>query len=131
MVRDLTELGKLHSSKWLRYPADVLPMHVAEMDFEVDPGVRAMLTEMVAKSDLGYLGPIPEVAEGFVGFAQRHWGWTPDAAQVRMTTDVGVGVGHHAAAEPQRTGRAVTRDERAGVGRPVEVAGVDRVQRAD
>ena len=92
MVRDLTELGKLHSSKWLRYPADVLPMHVAEMDFEVDPGVRAMLTEMVAKSDLGYLGPIPEVAEAFVGFAQRHWGWTPDAAQVRMTTDVGVGV---------------------------------------
>ena len=92
MVRDLTELGKLHSSKWLRYPADVLPMHVAEMDFEVDPGVRTMLTEMVAKSDLGYLGPIPEVAEAFVSFAQRHWGWTPDAAQVRMTTDVGVGV---------------------------------------
>ena len=92
MVRDLTELGKLHSSKWLRYPADVLPLHVAEMDFEVDPGVRAVLAEMIAKSDLGYLGPIPEVPEAFVGFAQRHWGWTPDAAQIRMTTDVGVGV---------------------------------------
>ncbi len=91
-MRDLAELQKLHSSKWLRYPGDVLPMHVAEMDFEVDPGVRAMLTEMVANSDLGYLGPIPEAAEAFVGFAQRHWGWTPDAAQVRMTTDVGVGV---------------------------------------
>ena len=91
-MRDLTELQKLHSSKWLRYAPDVLPMHVAEMDFEVDPGVRAMLTEMVANSDLGYLGPIPEVAEAFAGFAQRHWGWTPDAAQVRMTTDVGVGV---------------------------------------
>lgn len=91
-VRDLTELRKLHSSKWLRYPADVLPMHVAEMDFEVDPGVRAVLAEMVAKSDLGYLGPIPEVAAAFVGFAERHWGWTPDAAQIRMTTDVGVGV---------------------------------------
>ena len=91
-MRDLTELRKLHSSKWLRYPADVLPLHVAEMDFEVDSGVRAVLAEMVAKSDLGYLGPIPEVPEAFVGFAQRHWGWTPDAAQIRMTTDVGVGV---------------------------------------
>jgi len=91
-VRDLAELRKLHSSKWLRFPADVLPLHVAEMDFEVDAGVRALLTEMVTKSDLGYLGPIPEVPEAFVGFAQRHWGWTPDAAQIRMTTDVGVGV---------------------------------------
>lgn len=91
-MRDLTELRKLHSSKWLRYPADVLPMHVAEMDFEVDPGVRAVLAEMITKSDLGYLGPIPEVAAAFVGFAQRHWGWTPDEKQIRMTTDVGVGV---------------------------------------
>jgi cystathionine beta-lyase len=91
-MRDLAELQKLHSSKWLRYASDVLPLHVAEMDFEVDPGVRALLVEMVENSDLGYLGPIPEVAEAFVGFAQRHWGWTPDAAQVRMTTDVGVGV---------------------------------------
>ena len=91
-VRDLAELQKLHSSKWLRYASDVLPMHVAEMDFEVDAGVRAVLAEMVTKSDLGYLGPIPEVPDAFVGFAQRHWGWTPDAAQIRMTTDVGVGV---------------------------------------
>jgi cystathionine beta-lyase len=91
-MRDLTDLQKLHSSKWLRYPSDVLPMHVAEMDFEVDLGVRAVLAEMIAKSDLGYLGPIPEVPEAFVGFAERHWGWTPDAAQIRMTTDVGVGV---------------------------------------
>ena len=92
MMRDLEELRKLHSSKWLRYPAEVLPMHVAEMDFEVDPGVRAVLAEMIMKSDLGYLGPIPEVPAAFVGFAQRHWGWTPDVAQIRMTTDVGVGV---------------------------------------
>ncbi len=41
-MRDLTDLRKLHSSKWLRYPADVLPLHVAEMDFEVDPGVRTL-----------------------------------------------------------------------------------------
>jgi len=91
-MRDLTELRKLHSSKWLLYPAEVLPLHVAEMDFEVDPGVRALLAEMVMNSDLGYLGPIPEVAEAFVGFAERHWGWTPDPTQIRMTTDVGVGV---------------------------------------
>jgi len=91
-VRDLAELRKLHSSKWLRFSADVLPMHVAEMDFEVDPGVRELLVEMVSKSDLGYLGPIPEVPAAFVGFAQRQWGWTPDASQIRLVTDVGVGV---------------------------------------
>ena len=85
------ELRQRHSSKWRRYPADVLPMHVAEMDYVIAPSIREVLVDFVQRSDLGYLGPIPEIAESFCGFAKRHWNWVPDAAQIRVATDVSVG----------------------------------------
>jgi len=47
---------------------------------------------MVAHSDLGYLGPIPELGLGFKKFAAERWNWTVDEKQVRAATDVGVAV---------------------------------------
>jgi cystathionine beta-lyase len=90
-LRPLDQLHQRHSSKWRRYPADVLPMHVAEMDYEIAPQIKNLLIDFVQRSDLGYLGPIPEAAEAFVGFAERHWGWIPDIKQIRIATDVSVG----------------------------------------
>lgn len=78
------------SSKWRRFPADVLPMHVAEMDFEVAQPIRKKLQEMVASSDLGYLGPLPEIAPAFASFADKRWGWATDPLGLKMATDVGV-----------------------------------------
>lgn len=89
----LTEISKVRlrtSSKWRRFPADVLPMHVAEMDYDVAPEIRTRLAKMVAESDLGYTGPVPEVAQGFSEFAESRWGWQVDTKQVRLSTDVGV-----------------------------------------
>ncbi len=65
-------------------------MHVAEMDFEIAEPIRARLAQMVAESDLGYLGPIPEVAEAFERFASTRWGWNIDPKQLKLATDVGV-----------------------------------------
>jgi cystathionine beta-lyase len=45
---------------------------------------------MVSDSNLGYLGPVPEVGEAFAGFSKRRWGWTVDPTQVKIATDVGV-----------------------------------------
>ena len=92
MIREpkLEELRKKQSSKWRRYPADVLPLHVAEMDFDVAQPVVDVLTKMVTESNLGYLGPVPEVGEAFAGFAKRRWGWNLHAGQVKIATDVGV-----------------------------------------
>lgn len=89
-LRPEYELRQRHSSKWLRFPADVLPMHVAEMDYEIAPSIKSLLIDFVTRSDLGYLGPIPAVGTAFAGFANRHWGWQPDPSQVRLATDVGV-----------------------------------------
>ena len=92
MIREpqLEDLRKKQSSKWRRYPADVLPLHVAEMDFDVAEPVVDVLAKMVTESNLGYLGPVPEVGEAFAGFAKRRWNWTVDPSQVKIATDVGV-----------------------------------------
>lgn len=78
------------SSKWRRFPEDVLPMHVAEMDFEVAEPIRKQLVAMVENSDLGYLGPLPELGPAFEKFALERWGWQIDSTQLRLATDVGV-----------------------------------------
>ena len=89
---NLAELQTHHSEKWRSFPADVLPLPVAEMDFAVAQPIRDVLTQMVSHSDLGYLGPIPELGKAFSHFATKRWGWKSDPEQVRVAADVGVGV---------------------------------------
>lgn len=92
LAHNLAELHTHRSEKWRAFPQDVLPLPVAEMDFPVAEPIRALLSEMVAKSDLGYLGPIPELGLGFKKFAAERWNWSVDEKQVHIATDVGVAV---------------------------------------
>ncbi len=78
------------SSKWRRFPEDVLPMHVAEMDFDVAPAIRDRIKDLTDRSDLGYTGPVPEVAKAFESFALDRWGWQIAPDQLKLATDVGV-----------------------------------------
>jgi len=91
-AHNLAELQTHRSEKWRAFPHDVLPLPVAEMDFPVAEPIRAVLSEMVAHSDLGYLGPIPELGLGFKKFAAERWDWKVDESQVHIATDVGVAV---------------------------------------
>ena len=91
-AHNLSELQTHRSEKWRGFAHDVLPLPVAEMDFPVAEPIRAILSEMVAHSDLGYLGPIPELGLGFKKFAEERWNWKVDEKQVRVATDVGVAV---------------------------------------
>ena len=93
-VRALTlaELRKRKSVKWRHFPSDVLPLPVAEMDFPTAPTIKAALTDMVERSDTGYLGPFPELFDAFANFSAKRWGWQVDTKQMRMATDVGVGI---------------------------------------
>jgi len=88
----LSELQTHRREKWRAFPSDVLPLPVAEMDFPVAQPIRDLLSEMIAKSDLGYLGSIPELGQGFAHFAGNRWNWEVDPLQVRAATDVGVAV---------------------------------------
>jgi len=87
----LSELLTHSSEKWRGFPSDVLPLPVMEMDFPIAQPIRDVLIEMVNHSDLGYLGPVPELADGFAAFCAKRWGWEVDKSQVRIAADVGVG----------------------------------------
>ena len=91
-VPNLSELRTRSSAKWREFASDVLPLPVAEMDFPVAEPIRNKLIEMISASDLGYLGPIPELGLGFQKFASGRWGWDVDPLQVKAATDVGVAV---------------------------------------
>ena len=88
----LSELRTHKSEKWRTFASDVLPLPVAEMDFPVAEPIRDALRGLINTSDLGYLGPIPEMGQAFKSFAMNTWGWNVDPSQVRIAADVGVGV---------------------------------------
>ncbi|MFE1663237.1 MalY/PatB family protein [Microbacterium sp. P02] len=88
----IEELRQRSSTKWRRYPVDVLPLFVAETDYALAPAITRALTRAVELGDTGYTPPRPGVSEAFVGFAERRWGWHIDPAAVRWTGDVMMGV---------------------------------------
>ncbi|HUC01087.1 MAG TPA: aminotransferase class I/II-fold pyridoxal phosphate-dependent enzyme [Solirubrobacterales bacterium] len=85
----LERLRLRRSVKWARYPADVLPAFVAEMDFPLAEPVRVALAEAVELDDAGYAWPQAlGLAEAFAEFAERRLGWSVDPARVSPASDV-------------------------------------------
>jgi cystathionine beta-lyase len=82
--------AKRSSAKWRKYSEAVLPMHVAEMDYVVAKPISDLIISLATSSDLGYLGPLPELAPAFEKYALDKWGWQIDPHGISMATDVGV-----------------------------------------
>ncbi len=51
---ELARLRSLGGVKWTKYGPEVLPAWVADMDFDQAPAVKAAVTTMVERGDLGY-----------------------------------------------------------------------------
>lgn len=88
----LEELRERTSAKWREYPADVLPLFVAETDFPLAPAVTAALQRAVAVGDTGYKASRTPLAATYAAFAQRRFGWQVDPARMRTTADVSMGI---------------------------------------
>jgi cystathionine beta-lyase len=90
---DLDQLRLRTSEKWTAYPTDVLPAHIAEMDFPLAPPVARALSEAIEAGDIGYAAAAhSELAETFAAFAEHRWSWRVDPAGVVAVPDVMVGV---------------------------------------
>lgn len=76
------------STKWAIYPADVLPMFVAEMDYPLAPVISARLVELIARSDTGYDARRPLLGESFASFAHDAWDWDFDPSTLKTTVNV-------------------------------------------
>jgi cystathionine beta-lyase len=88
----LDQLRARTSEKWMAYPADILPLFVAEMDYPLAPVVADAIVDRVRASDTGYVASSLAVGSAFAGFASRRWDWNVDPASVVTTTDVSVGI---------------------------------------
>ena len=92
-ARPLEQLFASRSSiKWRRYPADVLPVFVAEMDFDVEQAIQDRVADTLRNSDTGYLDSAGPLAPAFADFAWSSWSWGVDPEWVHLATDVTVGV---------------------------------------
>src|SRR5580704_9132291 len=79
------------SEKWRLYPSDVLPAHIAEMDYDLAEPVLAALRSAIDRSDCGYA-----IASGlggaFARFAAARHEWAVDPGRVHLVPDVMMGV---------------------------------------
>jgi cysteine-S-conjugate beta-lyase len=90
---ELDALRRRRSEKWRKFPPDVLPSHIAEMDFAVAPPIEEALVAAVRAGDLGYAHARSSgLPEAFSAFAQRRWGWAVDRDAAVAVPDVMVGV---------------------------------------
>jgi cystathionine beta-lyase len=90
---DLVSLRRRRSEKWTAFPADVLPSHIAEMDFPLAAPIEQALVAAVQDGDVGYAHAEGSgLAEAFAAFAERRFGWSVDPAGVLAVPDVMVGV---------------------------------------
>lgn len=116
------------SSRWERYPGDVIPLWVADTDFRAPPAVLAAISRRVAHGVFGYSAPPAALRDAVIERMQRLYGWRvePDwvvfipgvvpglhlAARHCMRADqhalLPVPVYHHLKRAPEVAGRAYT-----------------------
>ncbi|MES2054332.1 MAG: aminotransferase class I/II-fold pyridoxal phosphate-dependent enzyme [Pseudomonadota bacterium] len=87
-------LGARIARKWRRYPSEIIPAWIADMDFAPAAPIAATLLQAIALGDLGY-GPVATdsgVPEAFATWAGRRWGWSLDPADVMLMPDVVGGI---------------------------------------
>ena len=91
----LTALRRRRGTKWTRYPPDVLPAWVADMDFDMAEPIRAGLAGMMKANDLGYAPKLPAsgLPEAFAAFAARRFpGWEVVPERMVAIADIVQGI---------------------------------------
>ena len=85
---DIATLRARRTNKWHKFPADVLPAWVADMDFGVAPSIAAALTRLTQNQEYGYAARDGVLAEAFVRRMERRFGWHTDPADTVAIGDL-------------------------------------------
>lgn len=80
-----------NSIKWQKYPQDVLPLWVADMDFAAPDPIRIALQRAVEQAVLGYESPSRELREIVAARMQTLYGWQVSPQAVVATPGVVAG----------------------------------------
>lgn len=102
-VRTESESRALNGIKWKRYPDDVLPAWVADMDLAPPPFARAAVARLAELGDFGYTRHSTErLPELFRDWQVRYHGWEPELEEITIFNDVlhAIAVAIHLQTEP-------------------------------
>src|ERR1700737_3106897 len=75
---DIARLRARRTNKWHKFPPDVLPAWVADMDFGVAPSITAALARLTRDQEYGYAARDGVLAAAFVRRMERRFGWHTD-----------------------------------------------------
>jgi len=84
----IIERRNTNSIKWTQYPADVLPLWVADMDFLTPQPIRDALHAMIDRGVLGYEFIQRKTQETVAARMERLYGWQVDPDWIVATTGV-------------------------------------------
>ena len=85
---DIATLRARRTNKWHKFPPDVLPAWVADMDFGVAPSIAAALGRLTRDQEYGYPARDGVVAAAFVRRMERRFGWRTDPADTVAIGDL-------------------------------------------
>ena len=71
-----------NSDKWTKYPQDVIPLWVADMDFESPDCIKTALNERIEHGVFGYTHASNELENTIVEYAKRRYDWGISSAQI-------------------------------------------------
>lgn len=92
------------STKWSRYPADVLPMWVADMDFAAPPVIVQALQKRLQHPLLGYSVPQDDLREAVVADLWNKYAWRVEPQELIFLPGVesGFNMALRALVQPQQ-----------------------------
>lgn len=81
-------------NKWRRYPDDVLPLWVADMDFPVAPAIREAIVAQVSENNLGYppSGGLPGLREVVQKRLEERYSWRIEASGIEAQSGIIAGL---------------------------------------
>src|SRR4051794_34953228 len=88
--RSVEDMRSRRGTKWRKFPSDVLPAWVADMDFSVPAEVQEAVDRITTLGDYGYAAREGEesLAEAFQYYAKTSFGWDIDPAGVLPVGDL-------------------------------------------
>jgi cystathionine beta-lyase len=85
---DVARLRARRTNKWHKFPPDVLPAWVADMDFGVAPSIAGALARLTRDQEYGYAARDGVLAAAFVRRMERRFGWRTDPADTVAVGDL-------------------------------------------
>ncbi len=85
---DIAFLRARRTNKWHKFPEDVLPAWVADMDFGVAPAIAEALARLARNQEYGYAAREGALQAAFARRMQNRFGWTIDPADTHPIGDL-------------------------------------------